>query len=797
MTTLCPPLKFKAFNVGSTTPLVGGKLYTYDAGTTTPRATYKDSTLLSLNTNPVILNSNGEADVWLDGGSYKLVLKAADDSTVWPAVDNVVSLEAAIASLSAIAIKTVATFAALSSTTATIGQQVITRGHTVAGIGDALFNCVSSTGLVANNGTIAINGAIAWVLISPERPNILNFGGLGNGSANDLAACQSMASVLGYVEFPLIGSGITTYKIDYSTPNQFDNITFYADKGVILSFSANAPYSLYKNIVFGTDINVIFRDINVPYIFPKSVSVGVKSDYQKPAFIDRRITYPLDATAVRSVYVLECPYLSSDTFTGAASTRFFDSVNITATGAGNLRGCFIDLGPNETASAYFNEGVTTGPIGVVIRGVNGYATIISNGDNNYLVGYKPIGGAATGPTASLSWAPLGQSQYTSFRAENSLWSVTRVDATRCIVKLNGQALTQPYAQNVGDILQVGFVYLGNSAAATISGLYVERVPGRLVSNQRLDGIHIFGDSTAEAFPGSWDKSLKEILDGRYGLKVLTVTNLAVTGETLDQQYARMLSVGFGNSYYVIVCAGTNNVQSVQTLAAWKTVVVNTINLILSNGRVPIFVAPWMWYTQAQTGGIGQPSSQYDKAAPYRMILERACAESGVMCVKPTDLLPNPSPNYIFTDSNTRLLRDNIHQDSIGYQLYAEMICAGIIDSYMATPRVVEQRLPATSFLNSATSVDFRIAINKDGICNICGTFTVSVIADGSSIVELPRFARPSADTNFPILCLNAGLVVTGTGYALVAQNGDFKIYKVPATTTTIILSNVSYKILFS
>ena len=71
-------------------PLSNGKLYSYQAGTTTPQATYTDQGGLTANTNPVVLDSYGEADVWLDTAlSYKFVLKDSDDATRWT-VDNVV-----------------------------------------------------------------------------------------------------------------------------------------------------------------------------------------------------------------------------------------------------------------------------------------------------------------------------------------------------------------------------------------------------------------------------------------------------------------------------------------------------------------------------------------------------------------------------------------------------------------------------------------------------------------------------------------------------------------------------------
>ena len=75
-----PRLQFFA-NDGS--PLVGGKLYTYAAGTTTPLATYTSITGLVANTNPVILDSRGEASVWFSAAKYKFVLKDANDVEIW------------------------------------------------------------------------------------------------------------------------------------------------------------------------------------------------------------------------------------------------------------------------------------------------------------------------------------------------------------------------------------------------------------------------------------------------------------------------------------------------------------------------------------------------------------------------------------------------------------------------------------------------------------------------------------------------------------------------------------------
>lgn len=77
---LCPGPPLEQFNQLGI-PLAGGKLFTYAAGTTTKLATYTDSTGGTPNANPVVLNSNGEASVWLiQGDAYKLVLSPANDT---------------------------------------------------------------------------------------------------------------------------------------------------------------------------------------------------------------------------------------------------------------------------------------------------------------------------------------------------------------------------------------------------------------------------------------------------------------------------------------------------------------------------------------------------------------------------------------------------------------------------------------------------------------------------------------------------------------------------------------------
>jgi hypothetical protein len=91
---LTPNAKQQFFdNNGS--PLAGGKLFTYAAGTSTKLAT-KVSSAGADNTNPIILDYRGEANVWIPPNvAYKFVLAPSTDTdppthAIWT-VDQVVS----------------------------------------------------------------------------------------------------------------------------------------------------------------------------------------------------------------------------------------------------------------------------------------------------------------------------------------------------------------------------------------------------------------------------------------------------------------------------------------------------------------------------------------------------------------------------------------------------------------------------------------------------------------------------------------------------------------------------------
>jgi hypothetical protein len=86
---ISPPPKLQ-FEDNNGKPFAGGFLFTYAGGTTTPQATFTDSTGLFLNPNPIVLDSAGRASVFLTCGlNYKFVLESSN-SVAQYTQDNVI-----------------------------------------------------------------------------------------------------------------------------------------------------------------------------------------------------------------------------------------------------------------------------------------------------------------------------------------------------------------------------------------------------------------------------------------------------------------------------------------------------------------------------------------------------------------------------------------------------------------------------------------------------------------------------------------------------------------------------------
>ena len=107
---LAPFVPWRQFDANGD-PLAGGLLFSYIAGTSTPLTTYADPAGTTPHTNPVVLQDDGSAMVYLQAGAYYKLIQYDKDSVLQWSCDQIPgsggspagSLQAATVTLNAVA----------------------------------------------------------------------------------------------------------------------------------------------------------------------------------------------------------------------------------------------------------------------------------------------------------------------------------------------------------------------------------------------------------------------------------------------------------------------------------------------------------------------------------------------------------------------------------------------------------------------------------------------------------------------------------------------------------------------
>jgi hypothetical protein len=181
------------------TPLSGGKLYTYAAGTTTPQQTWTTPAGITLNTNPIILNSGGRPpqEIWLSVAySYKFVLTTSTDVLI-ATYDNVPGLPqpAIVNDASSISYE--------QGNIVNAGSFVVGNTYMINLVGSTNFIAIGAganlagavfiaTGVGSGSGNAYNTQTVQTKL--QQTVSVKDFGAVGNGIADDLIAFNAAAA---------------------------------------------------------------------------------------------------------------------------------------------------------------------------------------------------------------------------------------------------------------------------------------------------------------------------------------------------------------------------------------------------------------------------------------------------------------------------------------------------------------------------------------------------------------------------------------------------------------------------
>lgn len=238
-------------------PLAGGKLYTYRTGTSTPKTTYSDATG-TVNANPIILDSEGSADVWIDSDeAYRFRLETSTGALRWQR-DGITNSTWAT-------VRTVATIADLKliSGSATDTSVVIVAGYYAVGDGGGgEFYWSAASTATDNGGTIIKATAVTtgrWLRVHDGPLSVKWFGAKGDGATDDSDAFHAAIAVVaanggGQVDVPC-GRG-ERYAVNLVIANQ---------RGVHLNGTGwtKQSYANGAEIIYGC---LIPADVSLPVI---------------------------------------------------------------------------------------------------------------------------------------------------------------------------------------------------------------------------------------------------------------------------------------------------------------------------------------------------------------------------------------------------------------------------------------------------------------------------------------------------------------------------------------------------
>ena len=388
---ISPPPRLQFFtNAG--VPMAGGFLYTYAAGTTTPLTTYTDSSGTIANTNPVILDSRGEASIWLSTVGYKFKLATPANVDVWTQ-DNI-----------------------------------------------SAFPVPSNLISYTPAGTGAVTTTVQTKL--RESVSVLDFGAVGDDTADDTAAIQaaitSLSSTGGAIYFP-VGRYKVTSPISVTTDQirlhgdgpRTSVLRCYHNSGVALTVQhASAPSTSFLN-------GFLMDDIGIRTLVDTTANSCLKLNKAQDVFLTN-VSFEdhfggIEILGGNNIYISRCKIFSPRTSSAPSWAAlkvgsFFMKIGKDGGGVGPTEMFVSDFNFRRTESSNYIEN------GIIINAADG--VWFSNGHimgiDQSCVRVEPVTGVEQ--ITGLKWSNVwfdNNSNYAFYVTGATSGAFDKIEATGC------------------------------------------------------------------------------------------------------------------------------------------------------------------------------------------------------------------------------------------------------------------------------------------------------------------------------------------------------------------------------
>jgi hypothetical protein len=232
-------------------PLAGGKIYSYSAGTTTPRSTFTTSAGNIQHSNPIILDASGRisggGEIWLtEAQRYKFTLTTSADVQI-ATYDEIPSIDDSQVTAAEVS------FVGFDGQVGTVEDLADDDGS------DWIGFLPSGTGAVARSAQDKMR----------EIVTVTDFGAVGNGVADDTTKIQAaidagIATGNPFVlNFP-VGEFLVSDELDFSAATEsFSIIGAGRQKTIILGTAFGTSKKLFKGADVSNPIYIELRDFSI------------------------------------------------------------------------------------------------------------------------------------------------------------------------------------------------------------------------------------------------------------------------------------------------------------------------------------------------------------------------------------------------------------------------------------------------------------------------------------------------------------------------------------------------------